>query len=99
MQNKESISLDEFEKTRKNQRRSRSELVLGAAERRKVLVMNGSTLLEILHAERLVALKNGVASMGKQLGYNINVPGQKKSPTSSNRCTKTQRKAMASRAA
>ena len=79
-----SISLDEFEKARKNQRRGRSDLILGAAERRKVLVMNGATLIEILRAERLVALKNGVVSMGMQLGYNMNFRGQVKSPTSSN---------------
>lgn len=67
-----SVTLDEFERTRKHQRRRRSELVLGAAERRKLLVMNGSTtLMDVLHAERLVALKNGVASMGKKIGKNI----------------------------
>mmetsp|Transcript_5176 Transcript_5176/g.11242 ORF Transcript_5176/g.11242 Transcript_5176/m.11242 type:complete len:169 (-) Transcript_5176:1271-1777(-) len=96
----ESVSLDEFEEVRKNQRRSkRSDLILGAAERRKVLVMNGATLMEILRAERLVALKNGVTSMGMQLGCNFQ--GQVKSGTSSNRkrCAKAPKRGIISRAA
>lgn len=85
---RESISLDEFEKTRESQRRGRSELILNPTERRKVLVMNGSTMMEILRAERLVALKNnGLASLGNFAQGKL---GSKKTPP---------RKVMASRAA
>ncbi|KAL7539644.1 hypothetical protein ACHAXR_009470 [Thalassiosira sp. AJA248-18] len=86
------VSLDEFEETRKNKRRGRDDLILGAAERRKVLVMNGATLMEILHAERLVALKSGVASVGMQLGRSLNFNGQGKKRTAP-------RKSVMSRAA
>ena len=72
----ESISLDEFEKTREPQRRGRSDLILGVAERRRMLVKNGSTLMEILHAERFVAMKNGMASMGRQISQNIPTPSK-----------------------
>lgn len=89
------VSIDKFENTRKNQRRRRSELVLGAAERRKVLVMNGSTLMEIVHAERLVALKNGVSSMATRMNFQ----GQKIKTPSVKKCTNGPRKAMVSRAA
>jgi hypothetical protein len=89
------VSIDKFENTRKNQRRRRSELVLGAAERRKVLVMNGSTLMEIIHAERLVALKNGVSSMATRMNFQ----GQKIKAPSAKKCTNGPRKAMVSRAA
>ena len=82
-----SIPLDDFESSRKNQRRDRRELILCPAERRKMLIRNGETLMEILHAERLVALKNGVASIGASLGKNVKST------------TKTARKAMVSRAA
>lgn len=59
-----SSTLDDYEKVRKDQRRRRSELVLSSAERRKLLVMNGSTtLMDVLHAERLVALKNGMVGL------------------------------------
>lgn len=88
-----SIALDEFEKARKPQRRGRSDLILGAADRRKMLFMNGATLTEILRAERLVALTNGVASIGVQLG-SINFRGPVKTPST----TRT-RKAIGSRAA
>ncbi len=84
----QSIPLEDFEKSRDGQRRSRCELILGAAERRRALMMNGSTLMEILHAERLVALKNGVAS--SMSGISFPGQGKKSSP---------KRKAMISRAA
>eukprot|EP00584_Thalassiosira_punctigera_P023860 CAMPEP_0172553786 /NCGR_PEP_ID=MMETSP1067-20121228/51708_1 /TAXON_ID=265564 ORGANISM="Thalassiosira punctigera, Strain Tpunct2005C2" /NCGR_SAMPLE_ID=MMETSP1067 /ASSEMBLY_ACC=CAM_ASM_000444 /LENGTH=138 /DNA_ID=CAMNT_0013342017 /DNA_START=335 /DNA_END=751 /DNA_ORIENTATION=+ len=98
---KKIVSLDEFEEARSKHRKTRrSDLVLGAAERRKMLVMNGATIMEILHAERLVALKNEVASMGRQLGYRMNFQGQAKSSASNkNGCNKAPRKTMTSRAA
>jgi len=89
--------VDEFEKTRKTQRKTkRSDLLLGVAERRKMLVRNGTTIMEVLHAERLVAMKNGMASMGRSMGYNM-----KSSAASSDRNggIRSPRKAMASRAA
>ena len=82
-----SSTLDDYEKVRKDQRRRRSELVLSSAERRKLLVMNGSTtLMDVLHAERLVALKNGMVGL---LPKNMK-PSKAKDPP---------RKALASRAA
>mmetsp|Transcript_3986 Transcript_3986/g.6135 ORF Transcript_3986/g.6135 Transcript_3986/m.6135 type:complete len:162 (+) Transcript_3986:153-638(+) len=56
---KESISLDEYEEARKPRRR-RSELVLGVMERRQKLINAGSSFLEVIHAERAVAMKNGL---------------------------------------
>jgi hypothetical protein len=56
---KKSISLDEYEEARKPRRR-RSELVLGVMERRQKLLSAGSSFLEVIHAERAVALKNGL---------------------------------------
>mmetsp|Transcript_26083 Transcript_26083/g.47314 ORF Transcript_26083/g.47314 Transcript_26083/m.47314 type:complete len:174 (+) Transcript_26083:320-841(+) len=94
---RKSICVDEFEKARKTQRKTkRSDLLLGVVERRNMLVRNGTTIMEILHAERLVAMKNGMASMGRSMGYNM-----KSSATSSDRNGGIQspRKAMVSRAA
>merc|ERR1712029_258600 len=92
-----SVSLDEFEKYRKNQRRRRSDLVLGAAERRKVLFMNGATLVEIVRAERIVAIKNGVVSIGMQFGFRK----QDQEQVNSKNAPKSQKRAksMISRAA
>ncbi len=56
---KESMSLDDYEETRKPRRR-RSELVLGVMERRQKLINAGSSFMEVIHAERAVALKNGL---------------------------------------
>jgi len=56
---RESIPLDEYEEARKPRRR-RSELVLGVMERRQKLLSAGSTFLEVIRAERAVALKNGL---------------------------------------
>ncbi len=55
---RKSISLDEYEEARKP-RRGRSELVLGAMERRQKLLSAGSSFLEVIRAERAVAMKNG----------------------------------------
>mmetsp|Transcript_11191 Transcript_11191/g.16494 ORF Transcript_11191/g.16494 Transcript_11191/m.16494 type:complete len:182 (+) Transcript_11191:156-701(+) len=72
---KQSISLDEYEEARKPRRR-RSELVLGVMERRQKLLSAGSSFLEVIHAERAVALKNGLLfSMSRQ-------NDQKKKPAS-----------------
>ena len=90
----QSVPLEDFEKSRDGRRRSRCELILGAAERRRALMMNGSTLMEILHAERLVALKNGVAS---SIG-GISFPGQGKKSIAKSP-TAPKRKAIISRAA
>eukprot|EP00984_Skeletonema_dohrnii_P012476 scaffold5065_cov103-Skeletonema_dohrnii-CCMP3373.AAC.4 len=73
---KQSISLDEYEEARKPRRRRRSELVLGVMERRQKLLSAGSSFLEVIHAERAVALKNGLLfSMTRQ-------NDQKKKPAS-----------------
>ena len=56
---RKSISLDEYEEARKPRRR-RSELVLGVMERRAKLLSAGSSFLEVIHAERAVAIKNGL---------------------------------------
>lgn len=56
---RKSISLDEYEESRKPRRR-RSELVLGVMERRQKLLSAGSSFLEVIHAEHAVALKNGL---------------------------------------
>lgn len=55
-----SMSIDEYEDTRKP-RRQGDELVLGAMERRKMLLSAGSSILQIMSAEHAVALKNGNA--------------------------------------
>ena len=65
---KTSIALEEFEEIRQKRKRRRSDLVLGIFERRKLLLTNGLTLLDIMHAEHMVALKNGTGSIGVQLG-------------------------------
>mmetsp|Transcript_14900 Transcript_14900/g.24417 ORF Transcript_14900/g.24417 Transcript_14900/m.24417 type:complete len:161 (+) Transcript_14900:235-717(+) len=63
---KQSISLDEYEEARKPRRR-RSELILGVMERRQKLLSAGSSFLEVIHAERAVALKNGfILGMSRQ---------------------------------
>ena len=56
---RKSISLDEYEEARKP-RRGRSELVLGVMERRQKLLSAGSSFLEVIRAERAVAMKNGL---------------------------------------
>lgn len=56
---RKSIALDEYEEARKP-RRKRSELVLGVMERRQKLISAGSSFLEVINAERAVALKNGL---------------------------------------
>ncbi len=56
---KQSMSLDEYEEGRKPRRR-RSELILGVMERRQKLLSAGSSFLEVINAERAVALKNGL---------------------------------------
>lgn len=54
-----SVSLDEYENERIPQRRRRrSELVMGITERRQKLVGNGLSVLEVMRAERMNALKN-----------------------------------------
>lgn len=53
------MSLDEYEEGRKPRRR-RSELILGVMERRQKLLSAGSSFLEVINAERAVALKNGL---------------------------------------
>ncbi len=53
------MSLDDYEEARKPRRR-RSELVLGVMERRQKLINAGSSFMEVIHAERAVALKNGL---------------------------------------
>ena len=58
---RKSISLDEYEEARKPRRR-RSELVLGVMERRQKLLSAGSSFLEVIRAERAVAMKNGLIS-------------------------------------
>lgn len=65
-QEKDSVALDEYEKSRL-QRRRRSELIMGVVERRKILVGYGLTLLDVMRAEHTVALKNGTGSPIMQL--------------------------------
>ena len=61
---RKSISLDEYEEARKP-RRGRSELVLGVMERRQKLLSAGSSFLEVIRAERAVAMKNGLMFRNK----------------------------------
>ena len=68
-------SLDDFEREREPVRRRRSELVMGAEERRKKLISGGNTLLEVMRAERLVALKhasiNSLSIVANSIGSSV----------------------------
>eukprot|EP00569_Conticribra_weissflogii_P007454 CAMPEP_0171341882 /NCGR_PEP_ID=MMETSP0878-20121228/12394_1 /TAXON_ID=67004 /ORGANISM="Thalassiosira weissflogii, Strain CCMP1336" /LENGTH=145 /DNA_ID=CAMNT_0011844349 /DNA_START=102 /DNA_END=539 /DNA_ORIENTATION=+ len=95
-----SVSLDEYENSRQ-QRRRRSELILGADERRKLLIGNGLPIMEVIRAEKLVALKNRSSSCsgGSQCGK-INLQSDVDA-TKSSACTtfSSRKRSVASRAA
>lgn len=63
-QEKESEPLDDYEESRQQSRRS--DLILGAYQRRQILLQNGLLLLEIIRAERIVGLKHGATPVAKQ---------------------------------
>jgi len=90
-------SLDDFEREREPVRRQRSELVMGAAERRKKLIKGGNTILDIMRAERLVSLKNAsinsLNTVGNSLGSSVS------SKISSKVGDRIGRRSLASRAA
>ncbi len=79
-----SVSLEEFE-TSRQQRRRRSDLILGAAERRKLLISYGLPMVEVIRAEKLVALKNrsskcSIESQCGQMKFRSDVGTAKSNP-------------------
>lgn len=94
-----SVSLDEYENSRQ-QRRRRSELILKADERRKLLIGFGLPIIEVIRAEKLVALKNrsGSCSVGSQCGK-INLRSVDATKSSAGTTFSSRKRSVASRAA
>lgn len=99
-QKEKSICLNKYEDSRHQQRRRRSELVMGAAERRKLLVGNGLSVLDVIRAERMVSLRNnGSRSVEKQLeDMKLQDPTKKTNPGTNPRIA-SKKRSVVSRAA